>query len=177
MNYQELDDRCKNLQIAEVGLELLGDSVKKRPISPDYLGLCPFHRETNPSFFLKAKWNRYVCFGCEKGGNPLSLPFDYFGDDDKAMTYLATKLKFDVGNKFSIAVLLNNLTFGEDIDRLFSFWWCGLEDFLRPECSILGANESSDLFRLMSQFALNNPEADNDIADDFLSAYLRGDLK
>ncbi len=34
-----------------------------------YKGLCPFHREDTPSFFISADKQLYHCFGCGEGGN------------------------------------------------------------------------------------------------------------
>ena len=72
---QDLGLLLARLNIVEVGLFYLGDKMKKRPISPNYQGLCPFHNERTPSFYLKPNKNRYVCYGCGISGGPLSLDY------------------------------------------------------------------------------------------------------
>ncbi|MCK4589003.1 MAG: hypothetical protein KAT77_01050 [Nanoarchaeota archaeon] len=100
----EFEQRLEGLTILDVGLDLLGDQVKKGKYSPDYRGLCPFHQEENPSFYLKVRWNEYVCFGCHKSGIPASLPFDLLGAE-KGLSYLEKKLQFDRNNILHMAVL------------------------------------------------------------------------
>ncbi len=35
----------------------------------EFVGLCPFHVETHPSFFLNVEHGRFFCFGCAAGGD------------------------------------------------------------------------------------------------------------
>lgn len=36
---------------------------------PEFLGLCPLHRETRPSFYVNARKNLFYCHGCGRGGD------------------------------------------------------------------------------------------------------------
>lgn len=103
-NAQTLDDKLKNLNIVDIGVAILGDRVKKRPISPDYRGLCPFHVENNPSFYLKARWNTYKCFGCDIEGTPLLFPFQFLRDYEEALSFFENKLGFSRNNIMEMAV-------------------------------------------------------------------------
>ena len=67
---REIDD-LDIQQAREVELkEVIDIPLKKK--GSNYVGLCPFHNEKTPSFFVKG--NRYKCFGCGESGNTL----DYF---------------------------------------------------------------------------------------------------
>lgn len=35
--------------------------------------ICPFHNETNPSFWYYSERNRFKCFGCNVGGDVIDL--------------------------------------------------------------------------------------------------------
>jgi DNA primase len=34
-----------------------------------FLGLCPLHEETHPSFYVNAQKNLFYCHGCGRGGD------------------------------------------------------------------------------------------------------------
>ena len=36
---------------------------------PEFVGLCPLHRETTPSFYVNARRNLFYCHGCGQGGD------------------------------------------------------------------------------------------------------------
>ena len=36
----------------------------------EFVGLCPLHRETRPSFYVNARKNLFYCHGCGRGGPP-----------------------------------------------------------------------------------------------------------
>ena len=35
----------------------------------EFVGLCPFHRENRPSFYVNARKNLFYCHGCGRGGD------------------------------------------------------------------------------------------------------------
>ena len=41
-----------------------------------WVGLCPFHQETSPSFSVNAEAGLYYCFGCQKSGDAISFVRD-----------------------------------------------------------------------------------------------------
>jgi len=66
-----------------VGLKKSGGSFK---------GLCPFHQEKSPSFFVVPSKGFYHCFGCGKGGNAINFIMEYEKlEYPAALRYLAEK--------------------------------------------------------------------------------------
>jgi hypothetical protein len=39
----------------------------------NFIGLCPFHKEKHPSFYIYTKTDSFYCFGCNQGGNTINL--------------------------------------------------------------------------------------------------------
>ena len=48
---------------------LIGERVKLTHAGKNYKGLCPFHSEKSPSFYVTPELNRYKCFGCQESGD------------------------------------------------------------------------------------------------------------
>jgi hypothetical protein len=46
-----------------------------RPIAlgPEFVGLCPLHSETRPSFYVNARKNLFYCHGCGQGAISFAL--------------------------------------------------------------------------------------------------------
>lgn len=49
-------------------VELIGRSVELKRAGSAYRGLCPFHSEKTPSFYVRPQTSTWHCFGCNKGG-------------------------------------------------------------------------------------------------------------
>lgn len=50
-------------------VKLVGEYVPLRRSGRRYVGLCPFHHESSPSFGVNPEGQFYYCFGCKAGGD------------------------------------------------------------------------------------------------------------
>ena len=48
---------------------VISEYVKLRKTGKNFVGLCPFHSEKNPSFTVSQEKQLFHCFGCGEGGN------------------------------------------------------------------------------------------------------------
>lgn len=53
--------------------DLVGRYVDLKRSGSSYKGLCPFHQEKTPSFYVSPSRRTYHCFGCSRGGDVLSF--------------------------------------------------------------------------------------------------------
>jgi len=49
-------------------VELIGRTVELKRVGAYYRGLCPFHAEKTPSFYVRPQAQSWHCFGCNKSG-------------------------------------------------------------------------------------------------------------
>ncbi|WEV70201.1 DNA primase [Lactobacillus sp. ESL0785] len=50
-------------------VDVISQYVSLEKKGKDYAGLCPFHQEKSPSFYVNEQKQFFKCFGCGKGGN------------------------------------------------------------------------------------------------------------
>ncbi len=63
-------------------VEVVSEFVTLRRSGSNYKGLCPFHDEKTPSFYVSPARGTCHCFGCGKGGNPVGFIMEH-----EQMTY------------------------------------------------------------------------------------------
>lgn len=54
-------------------VDVVSASVVLQKKGKDFSGLCPFHDEKSPSFFVNVEKNRFKCFGCSEGGDVITF--------------------------------------------------------------------------------------------------------
>lgn len=69
IDQQTIDKIVDTAQIYDVVAEFV--SLKRR--GQNYVGLCPFHSDKNPSFYVSPAKNVCKCFSCNEGGGPVQF--------------------------------------------------------------------------------------------------------
>ncbi|MFQ6048448.1 MAG: DNA primase, partial [Phycisphaerae bacterium] len=59
----------RQIQQATNIVDLIGQYVALKPAGANHKGLCPFHNEKTPSFYVSASKQIFKCFGCGAGGD------------------------------------------------------------------------------------------------------------
>jgi DNA primase len=67
------DDRVKQVKEANDIVEVVGAYVSLRPAGRKFLGLCPFHDDSRPSFSVDPQWQNFRCWACGKYGDVISF--------------------------------------------------------------------------------------------------------
>ncbi|WP_304296181.1 DNA primase [Porphyromonas gulae] len=78
-------------------VEVVSDFVSLRKRGVNYLGLCPFHSDRNPSFSVSPAKNLCKCFACGEGGSPVHfiMKIEQLSYSD-ALRYLARKYGIEI---------------------------------------------------------------------------------
>ena len=80
--------------------EVIGDFVTLRKRGANYLGLCPFHQDKNPSMSVSSTKGIFKCFACGKAGNAVSFLMEHEHlTYAEALRYLAKKYHIEIVEK------------------------------------------------------------------------------
>ena len=78
-------------------VDVVGEFVTLRKSGANYKGLCPFHNEKTPSFYVSPVRGTCHCFGCGKGGNPISFIMEHEQMSyPEALRWLANKYNIEI---------------------------------------------------------------------------------
>lgn len=89
-------------------VDVVSDFVTLRKRGVNYVGLCPFHDDKTPSFYVSPAKGLCKCFSCGKGGNPV-----HFIMEHEQMSY-PEALKF-LAKKYGIEIKERELSNEEKI--------------------------------------------------------------
>jgi len=77
--------------------EVVGDFVALKRRGANLTGLCPFHNERTPSFYVSPAKGIYKCFGCGKAGNSVNFVMEHEKFTyPEALKYLAKKYNIEI---------------------------------------------------------------------------------
>lgn len=99
VSYQSAKDEIK--RAADI-VALIGEYVQLKKAGRNYVGLCPFHAEKDPSFTVNPERQTFHCFGCKKGGDIFSFWMEYHSSTfPEALRDLAERYHVIVSEGFS----------------------------------------------------------------------------
>ena len=99
MNYKEAKEEIKNrISIVEV----IKEYVPLKRSGSNWLGLCPFHSDKNPSMSVSEDKKIFKCFACKEGGDVFHflekyLDISYY----EAVLKLAKQVNIDIDNDYT----------------------------------------------------------------------------
>lgn len=73
------DDKKEEIREAADLIEVVGDYVKLKKSGQNWSGLCPFHDEKTPSFYVTPSMGIYKCFGCGESGDVFNFVMEMEG--------------------------------------------------------------------------------------------------
>lgn len=77
--------------------EVIGEFVSLRRRGANYLGLCPFHQDKNPSMSVSSTKGIFKCFSCGKAGTAVSFLMEHEHITyPEALKYLAKKYGIEI---------------------------------------------------------------------------------
>lgn len=79
--YQRQDDDRQRVKDASDIVRVVGEHVALKPKGREFVGLCPFHDDRNPSMAVVPAKQIFHCFVCGTGGDVFSFMQKYHGMD------------------------------------------------------------------------------------------------
>jgi DNA primase len=67
------DEDVARVRAATDIVALVGEHAALKRVGQRWVGLCPFHTEKSPSFYVNAEAGFYHCFGCQTSGDVISF--------------------------------------------------------------------------------------------------------
>lgn len=76
---------------------IVGEMVQLKKAGREFKGLCPFHQEKTPSFYVIPAKGFYQCFGCSKSGDVFNFVMEQRGMDFvEAVEYVAGRTGIEI---------------------------------------------------------------------------------
>ncbi|MGM0495648.1 MAG: DNA primase [Bacillota bacterium] len=98
-------------QAADI-VDVVSEFVSLQPAGKSMKGLCPFHSEKTPSFFVDKEKQIFNCFGCHKKGGAIKFIQEY-----KHLNFVEA-LKF-LADKYNIDLEYTNIQKNESFEKLY----------------------------------------------------------
>jgi DNA primase len=102
MNIEEIKSRLDIIEVVQ-------RYVKLKRVGRYYSGLCPFHKETKPSFYVSPEMQIFKCFGCGNGGDVIKFLMQI---ENLTYSQVLEKIKDEYG--LEIEIFQKGKAFGEE---------------------------------------------------------------
>lgn len=94
------DDLVEEVRLRSDIVEVVGEHVPLKRAGKDYRGLCPFHKEKTPSFYVVPAKGFYKCFGCGESGDVFAFLMKHLGQDfPGAVRSVAARVGVDIPDR------------------------------------------------------------------------------
>ena len=80
-------------QCADIVSVVENYAIKLKKAGHDFKGLCPFHKERNPSFTVYPEEKRYHCYGCQAAGDVIGFVMKIENCDFKSAVLKVGEIK------------------------------------------------------------------------------------
>ncbi len=112
-------------------LDVVSDFVSLRRRGQNYVGLCPFHSDKNPSFYVSPAKNVCKCFSCNEGGDPIGfiMKHEQIGYLE-ALRWVAKKYGIEIQEKEMTDAEKANMAAREEMLHLNEFAMATFEEDL-----------------------------------------------
>lgn len=136
IDQQTIDRVQDTAQIYDVVAEFV--SLRRR--GQNYVGLCPFHSDKNPSFYVSPSKNVCKCFSCGEGGGPVQFLMKH----EQISFFEAIKW---LGNKYGIEVEEKKMTDEERARQTAREGMMMVNEFAQKtfEDDLFGTNEGTSV--------------------------------
>ena len=144
MDFNEFKERVRS---ANDITDIIGRYVSLKRSGSSFKGLCPFHNEKTPSFFVMPEDQYYYCHGCHKGGDVFTFLCDYSNlDFSEALEELARNAGIEMPEKFDRARSGENYKKGLK-SRIFEMYKEAAQFYYEK----LHSDEGREAFRYLSE--------------------------
>ncbi|MGN6568252.1 MAG: CHC2 zinc finger domain-containing protein [Flavipsychrobacter sp.] len=100
-------------------IEVIGSYITLMKRGSNYIGLCPFHKERSPSFYVSESKKIFKCFGCGKGGNVITfISYKRQISNEESIKFLASQYKLPVQFSQENEQTTKNLLLGITLDNV-----------------------------------------------------------
>ena len=73
------DDIVEEVRTRNDIVDVISEYTGLKKAGNSYKCCCPFHNETDGSFFVNTNTNRWTCYGCDRSGNAIDLVMEKKG--------------------------------------------------------------------------------------------------
>jgi|GEM_PF-2805855 len=88
---------AEQIRLEVNAVDVIGRHVTLKRRGVNYIGLCPFHDESTPSFTVFPNTNKFKCFGCGQGGDAIHFLMERQGMTyPEALEYAASESRIEV---------------------------------------------------------------------------------